>query len=76
MQKSGGEQVRGKRDGTGPYKGSFRRKTEGKTKGRRMEAGEECPMKDEENEDTKEAAKIQKLASVIAENMGRERKAK
>lgn len=33
---------RGKRDGTGPYKDSFR-KIEEKDVGRRIEAGEKCP---------------------------------
>jgi len=37
-------EVRGKRDGTGPYKDSFRRRVEGKSIGRRLEAGEVCPV--------------------------------
>jgi len=36
---------RGTRDGTGPFKSSFRKTTEGKKEGRRKEAGEECPFK-------------------------------
>ena len=32
-----------KRDGSGPYKSSYRRTREGKSYGRRKEAGEECP---------------------------------
>ncbi|GEM_PF-2189351 len=32
---------RGKRDGTGPYKTSYQRRTKGK--GRRAERGEPCP---------------------------------
>ena len=35
---------RGIRDGTGPHKQSFRRTSEGKNVGRRIEAGEECPF--------------------------------
>jgi len=38
-----GMNERGKRDGTGPYKGSFRRRGEGRRMGRRRAAGEECP---------------------------------
>lgn len=33
----------GVRDGTGPYKYSYRVLVEGKTIGRRKEAGEKCP---------------------------------
>ena len=40
-----GKENRGIRDGTGAYKESFRVKEEGKTEGRRAEAGEECPIK-------------------------------
>lgn len=35
--------TRGKRDGTGPYKGSFQRKTKGT--GKRKRRGESCPKK-------------------------------
>jgi len=35
--------VRGKRDGTGPYKGSYQRKNVGK--GRRVASGKPCPKK-------------------------------
>lgn len=40
-----GKTKRGVRDGTGPYKDSFRIKVEGKKTGRRIEAGEPCPKK-------------------------------
>lgn len=43
LMKQAAESERGKRDGTGPFKDSYRR-TKGK-KGRRAEAGEECPEK-------------------------------
>ena len=36
---------RGKRDGTGPYKASARRKVEGKKVGRRKASGVKCPKK-------------------------------
>ena len=36
---------RGKRDGSGPYRGSARRKAEGKKIGRRRSAGIKCPKK-------------------------------
>lgn len=36
---------RGLRNGTGPYEGSYRKRIEGKTIGRRLEAGEICPVK-------------------------------
>ena len=36
-----GRNARGKRDGTGPYKGSHRRKTT--SVGRRRAAGQKCP---------------------------------
>ncbi|MBA7658528.1 hypothetical protein ES703_66484 [subsurface metagenome] len=35
---------RGKRDGTGPHKNSFQRKTTGGI-GRRVQAGQKCPKK-------------------------------
>jgi len=38
-----GATKRGKRDGTGPYKGSYQRKR-GK-KGKRQQRGEKCPKK-------------------------------
>jgi len=38
-----GKNIRGKRDGTGPYKNSWQRKN--KKKGRRQEKGEPCPKK-------------------------------
>jgi len=44
-----GYKSRGKRDGTGSFEESFRRKIERKTIGRRKEAGELCP---EETEDS------------------------
>lgn len=31
------------RDGTGPFKNSYRKRVEGKNEGRRKEAGESCP---------------------------------
>jgi len=34
----------GVRDGTGPFRDSYRRRVEKKKKGRRQEAGEECPF--------------------------------
>ena len=40
-----GKQDRGLRDGTGPYKDSYRIKVEGKAIGTRQEAGEDCPFK-------------------------------
>lgn len=36
-----GKTQRGKRDGTGPYKGSYQRKVKGT--GRRQQAGQKCP---------------------------------
>jgi len=41
-----GKEERGKRDGTGSYKDSFQRSVS--DKGRRQEAGEECPNENEE----------------------------
>lgn len=41
LDKESGKKERGKRDGTGPYEGSYQAKT--KKKGKRQEAGEECP---------------------------------
>ena len=38
-----GKEERGKRDGSGPYKDSWQRKTKGK-KGKRQERGESCPI--------------------------------
>ena len=38
-----GKEQRGVRDGTGPHKNSYRKKTEGKQEGRRQESGESCP---------------------------------
>jgi len=37
-----GQSARGKRDGTGPFKGSYR-KTAGSKIGRRKAAGQKCP---------------------------------
>ena len=37
------EKERGKRDGSGPFEGSYRRRTERKETGRREESGEVCP---------------------------------
>lgn len=37
-----GRDIRGVRTGTGPYRGSYRRRVEGRGIGRRQEAGEEC----------------------------------
>lgn len=34
-----------KRDGTGPFKGSYRRTSEGKSIGRRRAAGVKCPKR-------------------------------
>jgi len=39
-----GAKQRGKRDGTGPFKGSFQSRT-GSGKGRRQQAGQSCPVK-------------------------------
>jgi len=39
-----GFKVRGERDGTGPFKDSFRRRVGKKSTGRRLEAGEVCPI--------------------------------
>jgi len=39
-----GKERAGVRDGTGPYKNSYRRKVEGKSYGRRRERGEKCPF--------------------------------
>ena len=36
---------RGLRDGTGPYKDSYKIKVEGKAIGTRQEEGEDCPIK-------------------------------
>ena len=38
-----GKTRRGVRDGSGPFKGSYRRKSEGKSIGRRRAAGQKCP---------------------------------
>ena len=38
-----GKTVRGKRDGTGPHKGSYQRKTA--KKGKRRSAGQKCPKR-------------------------------
>jgi len=38
-----GKNARGKRDGTGPYKGSYQQRTSGK--GRRQQAGQKCPQR-------------------------------
>jgi len=38
-----GKENRGTRDGSGPYKSSFRTRVEKKKKGRRQENGEDCP---------------------------------
>lgn len=43
-----GFNIRQKRDGTGPHKESFRRIVEGKNVGRRIEAGETCPVEDKD----------------------------
>ena len=40
-----GRTKKGIRDGTGPYKDSYRRKTEKKTTGRRIASGQKCPKK-------------------------------
>jgi len=40
-----GREARGRRDGTGPYRHSYRRRVEGKDYGRRREKGEKCPSK-------------------------------
>ena len=39
-----GKESRGKRDGSGPYKGSFVRRS-GQDKGRDRQAGKPCPKK-------------------------------
>jgi len=41
--KTMGATKRGKRDGTGPYKGSYQRKRS--KKGKRQQRGEKCPKK-------------------------------
>jgi len=38
-----GRNTRGKRDGTGPHKGSYQRRTSGT--GRRQAAGQKCPKR-------------------------------
>lgn len=38
-----GYKIRGKRDGTGPYRGSFQRRQGGL--GRRRSAGQKCPKR-------------------------------
>jgi len=38
------KKIKGLRDGTGPYEDSWQRIK--RTSGRRIEAGEECPLKD------------------------------
>jgi len=40
-----GKTVRGKRDGTGPYRDSYQRKVRGRKVGRRRAAGEKCPKR-------------------------------
>lgn len=40
-----GKIIRGKRDGSGPFADSFRRRVEGKSYGRRIESGEKCPQR-------------------------------
>lgn len=40
-----GYKSRGKRDGTGPFKSSFRRKGEKKKLGRRQSKGQSCPKR-------------------------------
>jgi len=42
---------RGKRNGTGPYEDSWQRENVGR--GRRIEAGEECPIKKEDIKEIK-----------------------
>ena len=39
-----GKTQRGVRDGSGPYKGSYQRKTKGGV-GKRKQAGQKCPKK-------------------------------
>ena len=39
-----GKTQRGIRDGSGPYAGSYRKTVEGQSVGRRIEAGETCPV--------------------------------
>lgn len=43
--KDAGKSAPGKRDGTGPAKGSFRAEVEDEEEGRRKERGEKCPAK-------------------------------
>lgn len=40
-----GKLIRGKRDGTGPYKDSYKMKTVKDPVGTRKEEGEDCPVK-------------------------------
>lgn len=40
-----GKTVRGQRDGSGPYAGSYRKKVQRKAIGRRRAAGVKCPVK-------------------------------
>jgi len=59
--KFSGKTQRGKRDGTGPFEGSFQERTKGV--GKRKETGEECPF-EEEKEDKKKKKKKTKKAQV------------
>jgi len=42
-----GRNQRGKRDGTGPYKDSYQRRTS--NTGKRIQAGKKCPVKNKKN---------------------------
>jgi len=56
-EKTAGKDERGKRDGTGPYKGSLQDKNE--DEGKMKQKGEECPCEDKEEE--KEASSQKKF---------------
>ena len=60
-EKTAGKDERGKRDGTGPFKGSFQDKNE--DEGKRKQKGEECPLEDkkEEKDEEKEASSQKKF---------------
>lgn len=68
-----GYKERGKRDGTGPFKGSAQRSIHG-DKGRRKQAGEKCPKETEEGkipaDKDAEQTKINKLTETVEELIG------
>jgi len=64
LSKLAGEKERGVRDGTGPFSGSYRRRMEGKSYGRRLEAGEKCPVTKKELEDVEPNARKKVLKAI------------